>query len=194
MTNDDLRDRLLAMADSDRRVRAELAASGELYAGYAPRMAALHEHNAAQLRAIIAEHGWPGAALVGADGAQAAWLVVQHAIGDPALQRACLTLLEDAAARGDAELRQAALLHDRICFFERRPQRYGTQFDWDEHGQISPWTLEDPEHVDTYRSRVGLEPLAEQLARIRQDADGAPPDFQERQRAMLEWARSVGWL
>ena len=31
------------------------------------------------LRAVIAEHGWPGASLVGKDGANAAWLLVQPA-------------------------------------------------------------------------------------------------------------------
>jgi hypothetical protein len=35
--------------------------------------------NTDRLRAITAEHGWPGRALVGEEGAEAAWLIAQHA-------------------------------------------------------------------------------------------------------------------
>jgi hypothetical protein len=40
--------------------------------------------------------------------------------------------------RGDAPALQAAMLEDRIRAFEGRPQRYGTQFDWDANGEPSP--------------------------------------------------------
>src|SRR5690349_229279 len=82
-----LRNELLAMSGEDQRVRAELAADGSLYDSYHPRMAEVHRRNAARLPAIIAEHGWPGRSLVGEDGAEAACLVLHHAIGDPPLQR-----------------------------------------------------------------------------------------------------------
>jgi hypothetical protein len=57
--NDGLRDELLAMAAEDRAVRAELAADGSLFAGYHPRMEAVHRRNAARLTEIIEAHGWP---------------------------------------------------------------------------------------------------------------------------------------
>jgi hypothetical protein len=44
--------------------------------------------------------GWPGSTLVGTDGAHAAWLIVQHADADPALQEKCLKLMT-AAPAGD---------------------------------------------------------------------------------------------
>src|SRR3954468_270010 len=122
---------LLAMADEDRRGRAELAADGSLFDGYHPRMAEVHRRNAAGLIEVIEEHGWPGRSLVGEDGTEAACLVLHHAIGDPPLQRLGLQLLRQAAAVGEVAAAHAALLEDRICFFEGRPQRYGTQFDWD---------------------------------------------------------------
>lgn len=40
--------------------------------------------NAARLREILAEHGWPGHGLVGRAGAHAAWLLAQHAPSGPA--------------------------------------------------------------------------------------------------------------
>jgi hypothetical protein len=193
--NHELRARLLAMEQEDATVRAELAATGELFQGYAPRMADVHNRNARSLESIITEHGWPGRTLVGEDGAHAAWRIVQHAIGLPEFQRRCLPILRTAAEASDIDPAFPAFLEDRICFFERRPQRFGTQFDWDEQGQMSPWTLADPEHVDELRRSVGLGPLAERIAELRQQAeDAAPADTERRQREMLEWARSVGWL
>lgn len=44
--NDELKQRLVEMVAEDQRVRAELAATGELFQGYAPRMAEVHRRNA----------------------------------------------------------------------------------------------------------------------------------------------------
>ena len=193
--NEDLRQRLLAMAAEDRRVTAELAASGELYRGYAPRMEEVHRRNARELLALVEAHGWPGRSVAGDDGMHAAWLVLQHAIGEPAVQRSCLPILRAAVERGEATAAQVAYLEDRIAYFERRPQRYGTQFDWDARGMMSPWDLEDPANVDALRAAVGLPPLAERIAEVRRTAQGSVPrDHARRQAEMLAWSKSVGWI
>jgi hypothetical protein len=70
--NGDLRRKLLDMVEEDKRVRAELAATGELFEGYAPCMEEIHGHNAQVLGGIIEEFGWPGKSLVGEEGAAAA--------------------------------------------------------------------------------------------------------------------------
>src|SRR5215469_17871126 len=62
------------------------------------------------LKAVLAEHGWPGASLVGTDGAHAAWLLAQHADADPAFQRQCLDLLTAAVEAGEATERDLAYL------------------------------------------------------------------------------------
>ncbi len=192
-----LRDELLAMAEEDQRVRAELAADRSLFDGYHPTMQAVHDKNAARLTEVIAQHGWPGRALVGEDGARAAWLILQHAIGHPALQRRGLVLLQEAVARGEAAVVEAAMLEDRIRFFEGRPQKYGTQFDWDEDGQLSPLPIEDRAGVDERRRSVGLGPLAEDVRRRREDMarhqEKPPHDWAERQRQFEDWARRAGW-
>jgi hypothetical protein len=192
-----LRDELVKMAEEDKRVRAELVADGTSFHGYHPTMRAVHDRNAARLTEIIEQHGWPGRSLVGEDGSWAAWLIVQHAIAHPELQRRGLLLLQEAAARGEVPTAEVALLHDRICFFEGGPQRYGTQYDWTEGGELAPWTIEDEAGVDERRRAVGLPPLAENTRRIREnsarDGDERPHDWQEQQRKFVEWARSVGW-
>ncbi|MEM9209341.1 MAG: DUF6624 domain-containing protein, partial [Pseudomonadota bacterium] len=96
MRNEDLRRKLLAMAAHDEKVRAELIDAGELFGGYHPRMADVHDRNAAALDVIIESLGWPGISLVGKAGGDAAWLIVQHAIAQPAFQRKCLPVLKRA--------------------------------------------------------------------------------------------------
>ncbi|MYA33765.1 MAG: hypothetical protein F4164_13760 [Gemmatimonadales bacterium] len=195
--NETLRDELLEMARRDREVRAELVASGELFGGYEPRMARVHERNARRLRRILESVGWPGTDLVGPDGAEAAWIVLQHAIAEPDLLRRALPLLQAAAREGRASPLHAAMLEDRIRFFEGRPQRYGTQFDWDAERKLSPGEVEDPHALDERRHAVGLPPLAEQMeeARLRATAegDGPPTDYEAYARARDEWAASAGW-
>jgi hypothetical protein len=195
--NEALKTDLLAMAELDNRVRAELVSTGALFDGYNARMAEVHQQNAGKLERIIDEFGWPGASLVGDDGAEAAWLVLQHAIGNPELQRRCLPLLRAVVETEEIPAYQVACLEDRICVFEGRPQRDGTQFDWDESGMMSPHPLQDPARVDDHRQSVGLGPLSEKTAemRTRAAAEGhkCPRDLQKRQREKDDWARSVGW-
>ena len=185
------------MAAEDARVRAELAEDGSLFDGYHPTMRAVHDRNAARLREILDLRGWPTEPLVGVDGAKAAWIVVQHAIGHPALQRRALASLEAAAGRGDVPRVQVAMLEDRIRSFEGRPQRFGTQFDWDESGEMSPLPCEDPEGIDDRRRAVGLPPLAEAIAAQRhwvaESTERSPADRAARKREMERWLASVGW-
>lgn len=194
--NTDIRQRLLEMEEEDRRVRAELSANGELFQGYSPEMEEVHRRNAEELELMIEQYGWPGKSLVGEEGANAAWFILQHAIGNPELQRRCLSALQKAVARGESEPAHAAYLEDRIRFFERRPQRYGTHFDWGEDGNLSPWLLENPEKVDEYRGSVGLPPLAERIEEVCKETEDEPrpKDLKKRQEEMLAWAKSVGWL
>ena len=194
---DVLRRELIAMAEEDQRVRAELARDGSLFEGYHPRMQSLHDANAARLSAILDAHGWPGQSLVGREGAFAAWLIAQHAIGQPAFQRRVLELLKPAIPTGEVPALHAAMLEDRIRSFEGRPQLYGTQFDWDEQGRMSPLPHDDPARVEARRREIGLKPLADDLRKRRaamaQDPERPPRDWARRQREMEEWCRKVGW-
>ncbi|QEH31999.1 hypothetical protein OJF2_04680 [Aquisphaera giovannonii] len=192
-----LRRELVAMADEDQATRARLAADGSLFDGYHPEMRAVHDGNAARLAEIIASRGWPGRSVAGEDGSRAAWMILQHAIAQPDFQRRCLVLLQDAASRGEVPCVEVAMLEDRIRVFEGRPQRYGTQYDWDDRGELSPHPIEDAEHVDERREALGLPPMEENTRRMREGAaqDGEMPrvDRETRRGAFLRWAISVGW-
>ena len=189
--DEELRRELVAMAALDLDVRENLIRRGVLNDGYHPEMEAIHVRNASRLKEILAEYGWPVPALVGDDGAEAAWLIVQHAIGDPPLQRQCLQLVQSAAKSGEVPLWQAVMLEDRIRMFEGKPQIYGTQLETDSEGTLRPYLIEDPEHVEERRSRVGLEPLSERLAREKPSPRPANPERFERE--YQAWLRRVGW-
>lgn len=188
---------LIAMDAEDQRVRDELARDGSLVEGYHPRMEEIHRHHAARLKQIIEQHGWPGRALVGAEGAFAAWRLLQHSIGDPPFLRGALPILWDSARRGDIPMWHAAYLEDRIRMYEGRPQIYGSQFWPDENGEPQPYQIADPEHLDQRRAEVGLEPFAERLAAIRtasaRETKHLPIDYGKFMENYQAWLNRTGW-
>jgi ribosomal protein S18 acetylase RimI-like enzyme len=192
-----VRDELIAMARADLERRADLAANGSLFQGYNPHMRELHDRHASRLAEIAELHGWPTVSRVGPEAAEAAWLIVQHAIAQPDVQRAALRAMQDAASTGDIPAWQPAMLEDRIRTFEGRPQRYGTQFDWDVSGELNPLPIEAPEGVDERRVALGLRPLADEIAAQRaaaaREGERAPGDWERRRREYTAWLSEVGW-
>ena len=191
-----LLDELLALKQKDAETRSRLLREGRLYEGYAAEMQQVHRDNAQRLDELVERHGWPGIPIAGLEGCRAAWLVAQHSICTPALQRKFLVLLTQAAERGDAPRAHVAYLTDRIRFNEGRPEIYGTVLDWNEKGELS-CQVEDPANLDARRKEVGLPPAAQDLARHREEvaAEGgqAPANLAEFKRSQREWAKSVGW-
>jgi dTDP-glucose pyrophosphorylase len=168
---------LIAMAAEDDRVRA-----GVLERGYPPRMAEVHDRNAARLQALIREHGWPGPARVGSEAGYAAWLVLQHAINHPGLMRRGLELL-GADVPGEWKART----EDRIRLYEGRPQRYGTNTWMLEDGTEGTGPIEEPELLNERRAAMGLPPLAP-------PPKGTPrADVEEHLREREAWLRRAGW-
>ncbi|HLK74660.1 MAG TPA: DUF6624 domain-containing protein [Streptosporangiaceae bacterium] len=125
-------------------------------------VAAADADNLPWLQQVVAEHGWPGASMVGTDGAHAAWLLAQHADRDPAFQRECLGLLAAAVEAGEATRSELAYLTDRVLLAEGQPQEYGTQVTVRD-GQHVPNNLRDPDTADQRRAAMDLTPLADYL-------------------------------
>lgn len=184
------------MRENDLRVRSETIKGSSIFASYHPRMEEVHTRNAARLKEIIAEYGWPGTRLVGEDGMIAAWFIAQHAIGDPPFQRKALKLLKAAHRKGEVSAQAVAFLQDRICVFEGRPQVYGTQFEPDEQGVYRPCQMIDPERANERRKAIGMEALEERAAAV--NADQRPENITAREYARYKtnyqnWLRKVGW-
>ncbi len=194
MIDEQLRRELLSMREEDLRVRGELDAAGELGGPYVPRMEAVHVRNAARLRELISQHGWPGEDIAGEDGATAAWLITQHAVGEPDFQRQSLIHLQACSAQGRVPAWHAAYLEDRIAMHEGRPQRFGTQWmDDPSDGRTRPWRLADPGHVDELRASVGLGPMHPIPAPGPPLAAGKRHELEQAQAWWERWLAGKGW-
>jgi hypothetical protein len=127
------------------------------------------EDNTQWLGDLLATQGWPGRTLVGDDGAQAAWLLAQHADRAPALQRGFLEALRGAVGQSEASPAHLAYLEDRMAVHDGQPQLYGTQFTVT-NGAFGPYPIEDPQRLEQRRAAAGLEPFAVYEARMRADS------------------------
>jgi len=128
-------------------------------------MTRIDAENTAWMKEVLDKHGWPGFSMVGKDGDQAAWLLIQHA-PDVTFQKRCQELLTAAVEKGDSSPVDLAYLTDRVLMREGKPQIYGTQF-MEFNGQMKPHPIEDEANVDSRRAKVGLEPFAVYAERMR---------------------------
>ena len=153
--NPELRAELLAMMAEDQAEQTGAVATD----GYARREARIAE--------ILDEFGWPTADLVGADGSTAAWVIVQHADLDPALQARALELMRPAVEAGQASPGDLAYLQDRVDVAAGRDQQFGTQIRCGDDGVPVPATpIADEAGVEQRRAAAGLDPLEDYLAEM----------------------------
>ena len=159
-----LRDELLRMAEEHRQAAGLARADASLVE---QRRVVDHRH-AERIWEILDDYEtWPGRRLVGDDGAEATWIIVQEAIEDPGLQRRSLELLEVAVDSNDANLQQYALLLDRVRMADGLPQLYGSQFVVGPNGDLVPWPLDDLSAVEERRRKLAFPPFAEHSAAMR---------------------------
>ncbi len=137
-------------------------------------MRRIDKENTEELRAIVKRFGWPGRSLAGQRGANAAWVVIQHADHDRPFQKQCLKLME-AAPDGEVTKEDVAFLTDRVLLAEGKKQRYGTQFR-QAGGRFVPHPIADERNVDALRKTVGLPPLGEYARQLEElYRNPAPP-------------------
>jgi hypothetical protein len=167
-----LKKELLAMVKEDQSTLQELHDNGELgTVEYHPKIKAIHEKNNKRIKQIISEHGWPGFDMVGKDGAEAAWLLTQHAVLDKKFMESCVSLLKEAVEKKQAQKHHLAFLQDRILTMSGQPQIYGTQFDVDDNGKVFPLPIKDTKNVDKRRREIGLESLSNRIAFMQERED-----------------------
>ena len=190
-------EKIIELQNADLALRDKLVQSGQLGKGYNEEMKELHNRNAKILNDIIDTIGYPTIDKVGKEASEATWLVIQHSIGQPEFMKKCVTLLESAVNENKANLKNLAYLTDRIAVYEGEPQLYGTQFDWDENGNLIPHHFDNLAKVNERRQSIGLNTLEEQTAIIRRQAENEnqspPTDLEKRKQEIAEWKRNVGW-
>lgn len=190
--------RIIALQHADIALRNTLIQNGQLGAGYNEEMQELHNKNAQVLHDIIQIIGYPTIDKVGQEASDASWLVIQHAIGQPEFMRMCVSLLEDAVNEHRADAKQLAYLTDRIAVLEGKLQLYGTQFDWDENGYLSPNPIDDRVTVNERRKIFGLNTLEEQTEimrrQVKKEKQTPPIALEKRKQDMEQWKKTVGWI
>ncbi len=189
---------IVELQKTDLEFRNKLIEKGKLSNGYNEEMEALHNRNVETLDSIVDKIGYPTIEKVGKEANEAAWLVIQHSIGQPAFMRKCAILLEKAVEENQADVKQLAYLTDRIAVFEGQSQLYGTQFGWDKNGKMNPSPFDNLEKVNQRRKAIGLNSLEEQTQIMRKRAisenQKPPADKTARAKQFEEWRKKVGWI
>jgi len=129
-------------------------------------MCTADEENLHWLKAQVASAGWFDVGRYGKAADQAAWLLVQHADGDPEYQSWIAELLEPKLQTRDTDPQNFALLVDRVAIRAGRPQTYATQMECVDGKSLVPRVAE-PEDLNARRAAMGLEPYPAQLERRR---------------------------
>ena len=164
VTEPALREELLKRLEQDQAIRNDLIKSGMEHPDKAiqARMAVIDSDNTARMKEIVKKYGWPGPELVGQDGAEAAFLIVQHA-PSLAFQKDMLRLVRAAYRKGELSAWNYALLLDRVLAHEGKPQVYGMSVNhWNGREPVLD-PIEDEANVNKRRARIGLPPLSEYL-------------------------------
>lgn len=177
----ELRKELLARRKADMTARIKVLEllqknngkpEGEAAEQFQKLIAEVHEMDAKHgewLKASVKKHGWPGIALVGKDGAEAAFALAQHGgQSDADFQKKCLELLAAAVKAKDASPIHLAYLTDRVRVAAGEKQVYGTEVE-EKDGTLAAAPIEDEATVDERRKAVGLPPLADALKQARRD-------------------------
>ena len=164
VTNPALRKELLALLERDQNIRNEMIQAGADHPSkeLAARMEVIDRQNTSRMKGIIKHHGWPGAGLVGWDGSDAAFFLIQHA--DHRTQEELLPLVQKEFRRGNLSGPNYALFIDRVLVGDGRPQIYGSQprpFNQWDGGVPVFYPIADEANVDKRRAEVGLGPLAD---------------------------------
>ena len=166
VSNPALRQELLSMVERDQNVRNEMIRAGVDHPteDVLARIDAIDRENTSRMKSVIKQFGWPSAALVGWDGTEAAFILVQHA--DRANHQRLLPLIIKEYKAGSVSGPNYALFIDRALVEEGKPQLYGTRakpFDQWRAGEPALYPIKDEANVDKRRAEVGLSPLAEYL-------------------------------
>ena len=161
----ELRKELLEMVELDQKTMIDFKFNPDDKDRQA-RITQIYVQNTNRLRVIVAKFGWPGLKLVGADGSNGAFIIVQHSDQAPEFQGICLKKLAIAVKHGEAPRSHYAYLTDRVEINAGRKQVFGTQMEY-ASGEAKPKTVKDPDNLDKRRKWAGLEPISEYLEQVK---------------------------
>ncbi len=151
---------LRAMVKEDQQIRFKIINSKVIQEEDSLSIEHIDQHNFSKLQKIIETYGWPGYNLVGEEGSNIMWLLIQHQDNHLEFQKKCLVLLKKAVDNNNASFINYAYLIDRIFINEGKEQIYGTQWKIIE-GNLSLQPVKDYDHLDERRKQAGLSTIEE---------------------------------
>ena len=169
----EVRAELLKMVEKDQAIRDTLQAAFQKYEGEVPdsimfglamNMNSVDGKNAERIEEMFEDHGFPSAEMVGKQGVDAAFLLLQHA--PLKLQEAYYDDVKAAYETGELDGQSYALLTDRIRVRNGEKQLYGTQTDII-NGDVVVAPVADSLNLDARRDSLGLPPMDEYLKEVR---------------------------
>jgi hypothetical protein len=112
---------------------------------------------------IFNEFGFLGYDLVGKEGSDNFWVIIQHSDHDPEFQEKVLEKMKVQVDRGNTTAEYYGYLVDRVNINTGKEQVYGTQFDYNEFGQAFPKNISDTTGINARRISLGLTPMIDRM-------------------------------
>lgn len=109
--------------------------------------------NLVKIEKILNKYGWLGADVIGEQGNETLFLVIQHS--DLETQLKYLPMMREAVKKGNAKGTNFALLLDRIEMGKGNRQIYGSQIKID-GDEFYVYPIIEPEKVNERRAEIGL--------------------------------------
>lgn len=156
-----LRDELLAMRKRDQKARedcSKLDADGQMKC-YVAISESIDKPNTERLEEIVRNAGVPDAKMVGPDGVEAFYLVLQHS-QSVELKKKSLKGMKRAFKAKVLPAMDYANFTDRLLVNLGKPQVYGSNFEFKD-GKLVMSATKDVRNLDARRKKLGLPPIAE---------------------------------
>ncbi|HYC83911.1 MAG TPA: DUF6624 domain-containing protein [Chryseosolibacter sp.] len=165
---DSLRIALEKMHDEDQEIRRILVDSigfDSPEAGYyIKRMQQVDARNQDNIKVILQRYGWIPKSKIGVKASEAFFYIVQHS--DVELMEKYFPEFKRLAGIGEADPVHAAMMEDRLLMWKGHKQLYGTQAgDFRPDKKMAIWPIEDPEHVNERRRKIGFTKTVEEYAK-----------------------------
>ncbi len=125
----------------------------------------IQQENQEELEKLVEAKGWPEIKNVGQPAVMSAYLVAMHT--NDGSQKKYLPMIRKSCEANELPWQRYANIYDRCLFNENKPQKYGTHTIYNEQTRSEElYPLENESKVDEWRKELGLEPLADYLARM----------------------------
>jgi hypothetical protein len=107
---------------------------------------------------FIENNGWPSTNIIGTDGRDALFFVIQHS--NIETMKKYLKTIEIAAKSDNNIYGYLCLIRDRISVWENQSQKYGTQYYLDpKTDEFKFFKFVNNEKIDKWRRKMGLDPI-----------------------------------